>query len=91
MAESVLSPEATTTPDQTCAQAESALARADSGTVRTFAAHLLRDHTALRDEERRWISERDYSCKMNGTTTDVACLVMKTATRADELESRIHF
>jgi uncharacterized protein YecT (DUF1311 family) len=48
-------------------------------------------HTALRDEERRWISERDYTCKINGTTVELSCVVIKTATRADELESRIHF
>ncbi len=48
-------------------------------------------HTALRDEERRWIQERDYACKINGNTVDGACIVMKTAVRADELESRVHF
>ncbi|HEX4862006.1 MAG TPA: lysozyme inhibitor LprI family protein [Rhizomicrobium sp.] len=48
-------------------------------------------HTALRDEERRWISERDYACKINGDTVDVSCVVLKTALRADELERRIHF
>jgi uncharacterized protein YecT (DUF1311 family) len=48
-------------------------------------------HTALRDEERRWISERDYACKINGDTIDLSCVVMKTALRADELERRIHF
>jgi uncharacterized protein YecT (DUF1311 family) len=47
--------------------------------------------TALRDEERRWISERDYACKVNGNTTNEACVVIKTAVRADELESRIRF
>lgn len=48
-------------------------------------------HTALRDEERRWINERDYACKINGDTIDVSCVVLKTALRADELERRIHF
>ena len=48
-------------------------------------------HTALRDEERSWIKERDYTCKVNGTTVDSACIVVKTAARADDLESRIHF
>lgn len=47
--------------------------------------------TALRDQERRWIEERDYSCKVNGTTIDAACVVLKTAVRADELESRVRF
>lgn len=48
-------------------------------------------HTALRDEERRWINERDYACKINGDTIDVSCVVIKTALRADELERRIRF
>jgi uncharacterized protein YecT (DUF1311 family) len=48
-------------------------------------------HTGLRDEERRWIQERDYTCKVNGNTVDGACIVVKTAARADELESRVHF
>ena len=48
-------------------------------------------HTALRDEERRWIQERDYTCKVNGNTVDAACIVMKTAMRADQLESRVKF
>src|ERR1700744_5069232 len=43
-------------------------------------------HTALRDEERRWIKERDYTCKVNENTVDSACVVMKTAVRADDLE-----
>ena len=47
--------------------------------------------TTLRDEERGWIRERDYTCKVNGNTIDEACVVMKTAARADELEGRIHF
>jgi uncharacterized protein YecT (DUF1311 family) len=48
-------------------------------------------HDALRDEERRWIRERDYACKINGDTLDMGCVVMKTALRADELERRVHF
>jgi len=48
-------------------------------------------HDGLRDEERRWITERDYTCKINGTTVDGACIVMKTAVRADALESRVRF
>ena len=46
---------------------------------------------ALRDRERRWIAERDYTCKVNGDTTDSDCVVMKTAARADELESQVRF
>ncbi|MDF0489632.1 lysozyme inhibitor LprI family protein [Sphingomonas sp. H39-1-10] len=46
---------------------------------------------ALRDQERRWIAERDYSCKVNDNTVDNSCVVMKTAARADELESQVKF
>lgn len=46
-------------------------------------------HAKLREEERHWISERDYACKLNDNTTDLACVVKKTALRADELESRV--
>lgn len=46
---------------------------------------------ALRDQERRWIAERDYTCKVNDTTVDNSCVVMKTALRADELESQVKF
>lgn len=46
---------------------------------------------ALRDRQRRWIAERDYTCKVNGDTVDSGCVVMKTATRADELESQVRF
>jgi len=47
--------------------------------------------TKLRDEERSWIKDRDYTCKVNGNTIDESCVVMKTAVRADELESRVRF
>lgn len=46
---------------------------------------------ALRDEERRWIAERDYTCKVNGNTVDNGCVVIKTAARADALESQVRF
>ena len=46
---------------------------------------------ALRDRERSWIAERDYTCKINGDTIDSGCVVIKTAARADELESQIRF
>lgn len=46
---------------------------------------------ALRDQERRWIAERDYTCKVNGNTVDNGCVVIKTAARADELESQVRF
>ncbi len=48
-------------------------------------------HARLRDEERSWIHERDYTCKINGDTVDSACVVVKTAARADDLEGRVHF
>lgn len=47
--------------------------------------------SALRNQERAWIKERDYSCKINNETVDDGCIVMKTAARADELESRVRF
>jgi uncharacterized protein YecT (DUF1311 family) len=47
--------------------------------------------TALRDQQRRWIRERDYSCKINGDTIDTACIVTKTALRADQLERQVRF
>ena len=46
---------------------------------------------ALRQQERRWITERDYTCKVNDNTVDNSCVVMKTAARADELESQVKF
>lgn len=46
---------------------------------------------ALRDRQRRWIAERDYTCKVNGDTVDSGCVVTKTAVRADELESQVRF
>ena len=54
-------------------------------------AHDPAAHTALRDDERRWITQRDYECKVNDHTVNEACVVMKTAQRADELESRVRF
>ncbi len=47
--------------------------------------------TALRDQQRRWIRERDYSCKINGDTIDTSCIVTKTALRADQLERQVRF
>jgi uncharacterized protein YecT (DUF1311 family) len=46
---------------------------------------------ALRTEERSWLKERDYQCKVDGQTIDDSCLVAKTAIRANELESQIRF
>lgn len=46
---------------------------------------------ALRDRQRAWIKERDYSCKLNGDTTDAGCVLTKTTARADELEAQVRF
>jgi uncharacterized protein YecT (DUF1311 family) len=46
---------------------------------------------ALRTEERSWLKQRDYQCKVDGQTIDDGCLVTKTAIRANELESQIRF
>ena len=46
---------------------------------------------ALRNQQRSWLKERDYSCKVDHQTLDDSCLVGKTATRADELERLIRF
>ena len=39
--------------------------------------------TELRDSERSWLKQRDYSCKIDGDTIDNDCLMRKTAMRAD--------
>jgi uncharacterized protein YecT (DUF1311 family) len=46
---------------------------------------------ALRDAQRSWLRKRDYDCKVDHETIDDDCLVEKTATRANELETQIHF
>ena len=46
---------------------------------------------ALRTQERAWIKERDYTCKLNRETVDGECIVSKTALRADELEAQVRF
>lgn len=45
----------------------------------------------LRDQQRSWLKERDYTCKVDGQTVDEVCLVNKTAGRADYLEGLVHF
>ena len=45
----------------------------------------------LRDGERSWLKQRDYSCKIDGNTVDDGCLMQKTAARADELEHQLKF
>lgn len=78
-----------------CAQRESGaqddrLNKAYQRVMRQLASDPARKQ-ALRDQERRWIAERDYSCKVNSDTVDSRCVVMKTAARADELESQVRF
>lgn len=46
---------------------------------------------ALRAEQRSWLKARDYECKVDQDTINSSCLVMKTATRANELESKVRF
>jgi uncharacterized protein YecT (DUF1311 family) len=46
---------------------------------------------ALRDAQRSWLKARDYECKVDQQTINSGCLVMKTAARANELESMIRF
>jgi uncharacterized protein YecT (DUF1311 family) len=46
---------------------------------------------ALRTEQRSWLKARDYECKVDQETINSSCLVMKTATRANELERKIRF
>ena len=47
--------------------------------------------TALRNEQRSWLKERDYGCKVDDQTVDSSCVVGKTASRANELERMIRF
>lgn len=46
---------------------------------------------ALRNQQRSWLKERDYSCKVDHQTVDDSCVVGKTAARANELERMIRF
>ncbi len=78
-----------------CAQAE--LAKQDARLNKAYQqvmhqlAHTPERQAALRDEERSWIKQRDYECKIDGDTIDNSCLVNKTTDRADTLERQIHF
>jgi uncharacterized protein YecT (DUF1311 family) len=47
--------------------------------------------TALRAEQRSWLKQRDYGCKVDQQTVNSSCVVGKTAARADELEKMIRF
>lgn len=47
--------------------------------------------TALRSKQRSWLKARDYDCKVDQQTIDSSCLVLRTAVRADELESQVRF
>lgn len=46
---------------------------------------------ALRTEQRSWLKARDYECKVDQETINSSCLVIKTASRANELERMIRF
>lgn len=46
---------------------------------------------ALRGEQRSWLRERDYGCKVDHQTVNSSCVVGKTASRANELEKMIRF
>lgn len=46
---------------------------------------------ALRNEQRSWLKDRDYDCKVDQETINSTCLVDKTAERADEFETKIRF
>jgi uncharacterized protein YecT (DUF1311 family) len=46
---------------------------------------------AVKDRQRRWLRERDYKCKIDTTTIDMACLITETSSRADELEALLRF
>lgn len=47
--------------------------------------------TVLRSKQRSWLKARDYECKVDQQTIDSSCLAMRTAVRANELESQIRF
>ncbi|WP_294535736.1 lysozyme inhibitor LprI family protein [uncultured Rhodoblastus sp.] len=50
-----------------------------------------RKFASLKEGEHRWLVERDYKCKMDAITIDLACLLTETSKRADELESLLRF
>ncbi len=84
-----------TVQDGICAQSEMASQDARLNKAYQQVMHQLASDpgkkTALRDEQRSWLKKRDYDCKVDGNTIDDGCLVMKTATRANELEKMIRF
>jgi uncharacterized protein YecT (DUF1311 family) len=78
-----------------CAQSEIAsqdarLNKAYQQVMRQFAKTPGRRLT-LRAEQRSWLKARDYECKVDQETINSSCLVTKTASRANELESMIRF
>jgi uncharacterized protein YecT (DUF1311 family) len=84
-----------TVQDGICAQTEMAAQDARLNKAYQQVMHQLdRDPAkkiALRDAQRSWLRKRDYDCKVDHETIDDDCLVEKTATRANELETQIHF
>jgi uncharacterized protein YecT (DUF1311 family) len=78
-----------------CAQSEIAsqdarLNKAYQQVMRQLAATPDR-RLALRAEQRSWLKARDYECKVDQETINSGCLVVKTANRANELESMVRF
>jgi uncharacterized protein YecT (DUF1311 family) len=76
-----------------CAQTEIAgqdarLNKAYQQVMRQFATKP-EQRTALRNPQRSWLKARDYDCKVDQQTIDSKCIVIKTAVRANELESQI--
>lgn len=45
----------------------------------------------LQKIEQSWLKQRDYECQVDDHTTDLSCLVRKTAFRANELEGQVRF
>ena len=78
-----------------CAQAEMAsqdarLNKAYQQVMRQLASQPAK-RIALRNEQRSWLKDRDYDCKVDQETINSTCLVDKTAERADEFETKIRF
>lgn len=45
----------------------------------------------LQRVEQSWLKQRVYECQIDDHTTNVSCLVRKTAIRANELEGQVRF
>ena len=87
--------EANTVQQGICAQSEIAsqdarLNKAYQQVMRQL-ANTPEKRLALRAEQRSWLKARDYECKIDQETINSSCLVTKTASRANELESMVRF